>query len=101
MIGMEGVHWVKDDGGRLAQIRVDMLENPELGQEVYHLIQALSRAKEASRATIYRESWFQLYGHLAATPVSLSEAIREAKLGKTLTKNEFSQGIPSCPPNDR
>ena len=101
MIGMEGVHWVKDDVGRLAQIRVDMLENPELGQEVYHLIQTLSRAREASRAAVYRESWIHLHGPRTFSSDALSQAIRKAQQGRTLTKDEFSQGIPSCPPNDR
>ena len=95
MSNLQGVHWVKDDAGKLAEIRVDAMENPELAKEVYHLIQALSRARDTERAKTFRES-SRVLG-TTDKPISsakISKLIREAKASGEITQEQFFQRFP-------
>lgn len=100
MNGLHGVHMMKDDAGKLAEIRVDAMENPELAKEVYHLIQALSRAKDTLRAKAFRESSRAI--GTVDKPISttkISKLIREAKASGEISQDQFFQRFPSWQKN--
>ncbi len=104
MFGMEGVHWIKNASGKLAEIRVDVTENPELAKEVYHLIQALSRAKGSERAKAYRDSSRVLTSESIATDTSSSDShltklVREAKASGEMSQEQFFQRFPTWQSN--
>lgn len=91
---------MKDDAGKLAEIRVDAMENPELAKEVYHLIQALSRAKDTRRAKAFRESSRAIGTEDKPISVTkISKLIREAKASGEISQDQFFQRFPSWQKN--
>lgn len=100
MNGLQGVQWVKDEAGKLAEIRVDAMENPELAKEVYHLIQVLSRARDTERAKAFRESSRAIGANdkpISAT--KLTKLIREAKASGEISQEQFFQRFPEWQKN--
>ena len=87
---MEGIELIKDQDGKLTQILVDVEHNPELAEDVYHLIAALQRAKDT-------ETFQQERKPNGKKPLSISafnRLIRQAKASGEISESAFFQQYP-------
>ncbi|MEL6672572.1 MAG: hypothetical protein AAFR61_10285 [Bacteroidota bacterium] len=92
---MDGIRLIRDEAGKLLEIRVDAVNHPELAEDVYHLIHAVKRAKETERAVTYKQSI--TVAQKRKSPMSLAafnRLIKEAKASGELSESEFFQQLP-------
>ena len=86
---MDGIQVIKDTSGKLTEIRIDAITNPELAEEIYHLLAAVSRAKETEKSMIYKNSRISKGSGKAMDNSTFNDLIRSSKSSGELTQEEF------------
>lgn len=87
---MEGIELIKDRKGNLTQILVDVANNPELAEDVFHLVSALQRARETADFQQSRRP----NGHKPLSISAFNRLIREAKASGEVSQAAFFQQHP-------
>ncbi|MEL6253804.1 MAG: hypothetical protein AAGD28_01855 [Bacteroidota bacterium] len=91
---MDGIQVIKDTSGKLTEIRIDAVTHPELAEEIYHLLAAVSRAKETEKSLVFKSSRISNGSGKAMDLTSFNELIRASKESGELTKEEFFARYP-------
>jgi len=86
---MEGIHVTKDTSGKLTEIRIDALTNPELAEEIYHMLAAVQRAKETERSLVFKSSRISNGSGKTMDLLTFNQLIRDSKESGELTQEEF------------
>lgn len=87
---MDRIELIKDRKGNITQILVDVQNNPELAEDVYHLVSAVQRAKETQTFQQTRKP----NGRKPLTLTAFNQMIREAKASGEVSEAAFFQQHP-------
>lgn len=100
---MKGIELIQDATGQITGIKLDIQNNPQMAQGVYHLIRTLQKAQETEDSHQQVEKKETTIGGVTK-PMSLTalnKLVRESKKSGEITQEEFFQLHPTWQKNEK